>query len=78
MPLQLSLLFFPSRIERNADTIMAIITKKPIPKNAQNRISTMATPFPGGARIVRLRVAELILFLCICIISFPPVPVNWM
>src|SRR3990172_4044868 len=41
-----SLSLLPSRIERKADTIIASITKKPIPKNAQNRTSSMAAPFP--------------------------------
>ena len=44
--LHASFSLLPSRIERNADTIIASITKKPIPKNAQNRTSSMAAPFP--------------------------------
>ena len=49
-PFQASLSFFPAQIVRKIERIMASITRNPIPKNTQNRTSTMASPPPFGAR----------------------------
>ena len=49
-PFQASLSLFPAQIVRKIERIMASITRNPIPKNIQNRTSTMASPPPLGAR----------------------------